>query len=123
MDEKPLHWIASAKKDLMFFPACVIDSIGYALGVIQEGGHPPSAKSCKGAGQGVFELVEDDRSRTYRLIYAVRFPKVIYVLHAFQKKSPSGVRTARTDVTLVTKRLQLARRHYEERYGTQDGKD
>lgn len=120
MDEKPLHWIASAKKDLLSFPAPVIDSIGYALGVIQDGGLPPSAKPWKGIGPSVFELVEEDRSGAYRLIYVVRFPKAIYALHAFQKKSPSGARTARSDITLVTKRLQLAKSHYEARYGTQE---
>ena len=123
MEEKPLYWVASAKRDLLTFPPRVIDNIGYALGVVQQGGHPPSAKSWKGAGQGVLEIVEDDGSGTYRLVYVVRFPKVIYVLHAFQKKSPSGVRTARTDVALVTRRLQLAKKHYEERYGTQEGQD
>jgi phage-related protein len=28
----------------------------------------------------------------------VRFEKAVYVLHAFQKKSPSGIRTAKRDV-------------------------
>jgi phage-related protein len=47
----------------------------------------------------------------------VRFPKAIYVLHAFQKKSPSGIRTARRDVDLIAERLKAAERDYEERYG------
>jgi len=29
----------------------------------------------------------------------------VYVLHAFQKKSPSGIRTARRDSDLITERL------------------
>jgi phage-related protein len=47
----------------------------------------------------------------------VRFRKAVYVLHAFQKKSPSGIRTARTDVKLVATPLSDAMRDYEERYG------
>ena len=47
----------------------------------------------------------------------VRFSKAIYVLHCFQKKSPSGIRTARTDVELIHERLKLARDDYEVRYG------
>ena len=43
-----------------------------------------------------------------------------YVLHCFQKKSPSGIRTARTDVDLITARLKLARADYEVRYGKTD---
>jgi phage-related protein len=50
-------------------------------------------------------------------VYTVRFAKAVYVLHAFQKKSPSGVRTARTDIKLIEERLKQARTDYEERYG------
>ena len=50
-------------------------------------------------------------------MYTVRFAKAIYVLHAFQKKSPTGIRTARTDIRLIEERLKAARNDYEERYG------
>jgi phage-related protein len=63
------------------------------------------------------EIVEDDASGTYRAVYTVRFREAIYVLHAFQKKSPSGIRTARPDVELVEERLKAAKRDYEARYG------
>lgn len=115
--EKPLYWVASAKKDLLEFPEEVVDNIGYALGVVQYGGRPPSAKPWKGFGPGIDEIVEDDPSGTYRAVYTVRFRKAVYVLHAFQKKSPSGVRTARTDVRLIEDRLAAAKEDYEERYG------
>jgi phage-related protein len=65
----------------------------------------------------VREIVEDDAAGTYRAVYTVRFAKAVYVLHAFQKKSPSGIRRARTDVDLIERRLRAAREHYEERYG------
>jgi len=116
-NETPLHWVGSSKRDLLAFPEEVVDNVGYALGLVQYGGHPPSAKPWKGLGAGVFEIVEDDGSGTYRAVYTVRFRQAVYVLHAFQKKSPSGVRTARTDVALVEKRLKDAVRDYEERYG------
>ena len=116
-EEKPLHWVGSAKKDLLGFPEQVMDDVGFALGVVQYGGHPPSAKPWKGLGPGVLEIVENDGSGTYRAVYTVRFRKAVYVLHAFQKKSPSGIRTARTDVKLVATRLSDAMRDYEERYG------
>jgi len=41
----------------------------------------------------------------------------VYVLHAFQKKSPSGVRTARTDIDLIKDRLRSAKTDYAEQYG------
>jgi len=116
-EEKPLHWVGSAKKELLGFPEQVVDDVGFALGVVQYGGHPPSAKPWKGLGPGVFEIVENDGSGTYRAVYTVRFRKAVYVLHAFQKKSPSGIRTAQTDVRLVARRLAEAMKDYEERYG------
>ena len=116
-EEKPLHWVGSAKKDLLGFPEQVMDDVGFALGVVQYGGLPPSAKPWKGIGPGVLEIVENDGSGTYRAVYTVRFRKAVYVLHAFHKKSPSGIRTARTDVKLVATRLSDAMRDYEERYG------
>lgn len=86
--EKPLYWVGSSKKDLLAFPADVVDDLGYALSVVQYGGVPPSAKPWKGQGPGVFELVEEYRSDAFRAVYTVRFEKAVYVLHCFQKKSP-----------------------------------
>jgi len=115
--EKPLHWVGSSKKDFLAFPEEVVDNIGYALGAVQFGGHPPSAKPWTGLGAGVHEIVENDGSGTFRAVYTVRFRNAVYVLHAFQKKSPSGVRTARTDIDLIEKRMKFAKEDYEERYG------
>lgn len=117
LPEKPLHWIGSAKKDLLAFPESVIDEFGYTLGVVQQGGVPPSAKPWKGEGPGVFELVENYRGDTWRVAYTARFESAVYVLHCFQKKSPSGVRTAKIDVELIRERLKTARADYEVRYG------
>ncbi len=41
----------------------------------------------------------------------------MYVLHAFQKKAPRGIKTARTDVDLVGRRLKIAQQDYEARHG------
>ncbi len=90
---------------------------GIALSVAQFGGKHPSAKPWKGQGPGVLEVVEDYDRATYRAVYAVRFEGAVYVLHAFQKKSPRGIRTSRPDVELVAERLKLAQRDYEERHG------
>ena len=118
--ERPLHWVGSAKRDLLDFPEEVVDEFGYGLGVVQMGGHPPAAKLWKGEGPGIFELVEDFRGDTYRVAYTVRFAKAVYVLHCFQKKSPSGIRTAKTDIELIHERLKIARNDYEVRYGKEN---
>jgi len=111
--EKPVRWVSSSKSDYLSFPAEVVSEMGFALGVAQLGGKHPAAKPWKGQGAGVFELVESFEGNAYRAIYTVRFEGFVYVLHAFQKKSPSGIRTAQTDIDLVGERLKRAREHYE----------
>ncbi len=115
--EKPLHWIGSALKQLLEFPPNVQRNIGNALSAAQFGGKHPSAKPWKGEGPGVLEIVKDFEGDTYRAIYTVRFARAVYVLHAFQKKSPRGVETRRSDIALVRERLKQVQRDYEERYG------
>jgi phage-related protein len=63
------------------------------------------------------EVVRDYDGDTYRAIYTVRFARAVYVLHAFQKKSPHGIETRQSDIALVRARLRIAHRDYEERYG------
>jgi len=115
--EKPLDWVGSSKRDFMTFPEPVQDELGNALGLAQFGGKHPKAKPWKGQGAGVFEVVENHDGDTYRAVYTVRFREVVYVLHAFQNKSPSGIRTARTDIELIAQRLKIAQQDYEARYG------
>jgi phage-related protein len=114
--ERPLFWVGSAKDDLLKFPEEVQDEIGTALSVAQFGGTHPKAKPWKGEGPGVLEIVEDHRGDTYRAIYTVRFEGAVYALHAFQKKSPKGIKTARPDVELIHQRLRAATEDYEERH-------
>jgi len=116
--EKPLDWVASAKRDFLGFPAAVKDEMGNALGVAQFGGKHPSAKPWKGQGPGVFEVVEDHDGDTYRAVYTVRFQDVVYVLHAFQKKSPNRIRTAQSDIDMVERRLKIAQQDHQARHGT-----
>jgi phage-related protein len=99
-------------------PRAHTDEIGTALSVAQFGGKHPSAKPWKGEGPGIFEVAEDHRGDAYRAVYTVRFEGVVYVLHAFQKKSPSGIRTSKKDVDLIVRRLNEARMDFEVRYGT-----
>jgi phage-related protein len=115
--ERPLDWVGSSKADFLDFPEPVKDEMGNALGLAQFGGKHPKAKPWNGQGPGVFEIVDDHDGDTYRAVYTVRFREVVYVLHAFQKKSPKGTRTARTDVALIARRLKAAQLDYEARYG------
>ena len=94
--------------DLSNFPADVKRAFGYELRQAQMGEMPRSAKTLGGFGAGVFELRDRYAGDAYRAVYAVRLPKAIYVLHAFKKKSKSGISMPREDVALIVARLKRA---------------
>jgi phage-related protein len=108
---KPVIWVGSSRHDLRGFPDEVQDHMGYALYVAQRGDKHRDAKVLTGfGGAGVVEIVTDYRGDTFRAVYTVRFAGVIYVLHAFQKKSKSGRATPRRDLELIKHRLREAER-------------
>jgi phage-related protein len=106
---KELVWIASSRRDMRALPKNVRRTFGVALFAAQAGETPPIAKPLKGfSGAGVLELIEDDKSGTYRAAYTVRYTTAIYVLHVFQKKSKRGIATPPQDIKLMRSRLKLA---------------
>ncbi len=114
-DPVQVDWIGPSKRDLLGFPAAVIDEIGHALSVAQYGEKHQSAKPLKGLGSGILEIIENYRGDTYRAAYTVRFKDRIYVLHCFQKKSTRGTKTPQHDIDLIEDRLKYARADYEQR--------
>jgi phage-related protein len=89
--------------------------IGYALSFAQKGDKHPTAKPLKGfRSAGVLEIVEDHNGDTYRAVYTVRFAKAVYVLHVFQKKSKSSIKTPRHEIDLIHARLNQARLDYKQ---------
>jgi phage-related protein len=117
---KPVEWVGSSLEDLKDFPEEVQQAVGYALYLAQCGEKHPWAKPLKGfKGAGVLEVVEDFDGDTYRAVYTVKLAGVIYVLHAFQKKSKQGIATPQQDIELMETRLKRAKEHYAENYSKQ----
>ncbi len=107
--------MGSSRKDYAEFPPKVQESCGFELFLAQTGQHPPSAKVLKGIGGGVVELVENDDGDTFRTVYTVRFEQAVYVLHAFKKKSKTGIKTPQSDIELIKRRLRDAESDYTRR--------
>ena len=106
---KPVVWLGNSLDELRKFPDEVRDEMGYALYQAQINKKHPSAKPLKGfKGAGVLEIVENFDGDTYRTVYTVKLAGVVYVLHAFQKKSKKGIATPTKDIELIKKRLKLA---------------
>lgn len=118
---RELIWIGDSLDILREFPKQVQKDIGDTLNDVQHGETPPSAKPFKGIGPGVFEIVTRFDTNTFRTIYAVKIKERVYVLHAFQKKSPHGVKTAKSDIELIKTRYKKAIEIAKEENNDSDG--
>jgi phage-related protein len=113
---KPCLFVGPSRRELKNFPDEVRGSIGHALHQAQCGDEPESAKALKGfGGRSILEIVADFDGNTFRAVYTVRFSDVIYVLHAFQKKSKKGITTPRQTIALIKSRLRDAESDYRAR--------
>lgn len=128
MDEphiiKDLLWIGPSRKDFRAFPDEVKRVMGYALYQAQTGVKAQAAKVLAGfGGAGVLEIVDDYQTDTYRAVYTLKFSELVYVLHAFQKKSKKGVATPKSEIRLIKQRLKVAEEDYAMRQsGTGSGR-
>jgi phage-related protein len=113
---RPLVWIGRSKKDFGRFPDEVQESLTIALELAREG-----AREIRGAkplshgllkGFGVVELIEDFDGDTYRAVYTTKIGAVLAVLHAFKKKSKSGIATPRHEIELIRDRYRAAVRRF-----------
>ena len=118
---KQCLFVGPTRRELKAFPDEVRGDIGHALHQAQCGDEPDSAKALKGfGGRTVLEIVADFDGNTYRAVYTVRFADVIYVLHAFQKKSKKGIATPKHVIDLIKFRLRDAEADYRMRRKEQE---
>ncbi len=103
---RPISWLKVARKDFAAFPEGAQVALGRALTIVAEGGYPDTAKPLKGFGAGVFELALRFRTDAYRVVYAVQIGQDVWVLHAFQKKSKTGIKTPKAETDLIHERLK-----------------
>ena len=103
---RPISWIKAARKDFATFPARVVDRALDALTIVADGGASDIAKPLAGLGAGVWELAIKERGDAWRVVYALRLGDDIWVIHAFQKKSTSGISTPRHELDLVRERIK-----------------
>jgi len=59
-----------------------------------------------GLGGGVWELAIKARGGAWRVVYALQLGDAIWIIHAFQKKSKSGIATPKHEIDLVRERLK-----------------
>jgi phage-related protein len=101
-----INWIKAARKDFAAFPAAARDDALDALSTMAAGGNSSLAKPLIGLGSGVMELVLRERGDAFRVVFALQIGEDLWVLHAFQKKSKTGIKTPKADIDLVRERLK-----------------
>ena len=111
---KQLIWVGRSYEDLKKFPSSVRHDMGYALYIAQTGKKHEHAKVLSGMGSSkVIEIRENDRNGTFRVIYTIEMRSIMFVLHAFQKKSKSGIATPKQEIELIKRRMKEAKELYK----------
>ncbi len=105
-DARQISWVKAARKDFEEFPDDVQSDMRDAPTLAAEGEMSGKAKPFKGVDGGVFEIALRHRGDAFRAIYAVKIDADIWVIHAFQKKSKSGVKTPQREVDVIHERLK-----------------
>mgnify|MGYP003340182180 CR=1 FL=1 len=106
---RSVSWLRSALRDFQDFPETVRRRIAFGLDRAAEGDKADNAKPLHGIEGGVFEVTADDRSGTYRAVYALKLGADIWVVHAFQKKSVRGIKTPQREIDLIRERIKRLR--------------
>ena len=102
---KNIEWVGSSLKDLTDMPDEIKAEFGHGLYLAQVGQRHESAKPYSGS----VELIENFDGDTYRCVYNLKIDDDIYVLHAFQKKSTSGISVPKHDKQTIELRLKAAK--------------
>lgn len=100
---KPLKFAGSALADLRDFPLEARRAAGYQLSQVQLGFEPSDWKPLSRISPGVHEI-RIHKKGEFRVIYISRFHGVVYVLHAFQKKTR---KISQKDIDLSKARLKI----------------
>lgn len=102
MPMKLLKFVGSSLNDLRGFPEEVRREAGFQLDALQRGGMPSDFKPMLNIGAGAYEIRLHIKGE-WRIIYVAKMADVIYVLHAFQKKTQ---KTRREDIELAIRRFR-----------------
>ncbi len=103
---RKIEIIPPCRKPMKELPDDVRDIASFALTMAAHGRMHSDVKPLKGfPGISVQEVAIHYDGNAYRVIFTIRFPEALYVLHVFQKKSHKGVETPRHEIELVRDRL------------------
>lgn len=106
LELKEIRWQGNSRKVVHQFPKGVRNALGKEITRIQLGLQPRNGDWLPTVGPGVQEIRIAHSKEAYRLIYVVTVADCIYVLHAFHKKSKTGIATPKEELDLASKRYK-----------------
>ena len=110
---RKIAWFKRASKVFKTFPEVAKDKILDALVIAAQGDTSSFSKPLKGMGSDVFEIAVKYRKDAYRAVYALRIRKELWVIHAFKKKSKTGIKTPQADIDLIKARIKFLKEQYK----------
>ena len=112
---RPISWIKAARKEFEAFPQAVRVDALRTLTIAAEGDKADFAKPLHGLGGGVLEIALRHQGDAWRVVYALQVGADLWVIHAFQKKSKSGIATPAHEIELVRERIKRLKEMLNER--------
>jgi phage-related protein len=100
---KLLKFIGSSLDDLRNFPDEARRSAGFELYAVQSGMEPSDWKPMASVGRGVREIRIHVLGE-WRVLYVAKLAGVVYVLHAFHKKTR---KTTKRDLDIARQRFKI----------------
>jgi phage-related protein len=109
--------MGSSLKDLASLPEDIQHEFLRALLMAELYGKADYAEPMKGfPGGKVIDIKADyEDNCTYRCVYTIQYPNIVYVLHVFKKKSTQGIATPEADLRTIRFRLAAAKIDNDER--------
>ena len=111
---RPINWIRAARKAYESFPTAVRDRVNTALTISAEGDKADIVKPLRGLGPSVMEVAVRHRTDAWRVVYVTQIAGSLWVIHAFRKKSKTGIKTPKSDIELVKARLSRLRKELDQ---------
>lgn len=102
MLEKPVVWLGDSLEAMRAFPEGARRIGGFQLWLVQCGREPSDWKPMPTVGLGVREI-RIHTGAEHRVFYIAKFAEAVYVLHAFEKRTP---RTPKGAIDLAKNRLR-----------------
>lgn len=103
---KEVKWLGDSLKEVQGWPSGAQDSAGLTLTAVQYGAYPEGCEPLPDIGSNVHAIRTRQGKEQYRIIWLAKMEDYVYVLHAFHKKSKSGIATPKADKDLAKDRLK-----------------